>query len=64
MENSEVVEKSFRFRIIPDCVGTMMKNLMESSSFSDVTLVCDDNKKIKTHKLVGVCIEIHLPWKS
>ena len=52
MENSQVVDKSFRFRIIPDCVGTMMKNLMHSSSFSDVTLVCDDYTKIKTHKLV------------
>ena len=52
MENSDVVEKSFRFRIVPDCVGIMMKNLMESSSFSDVTLVCEDGTKIKTHKLV------------
>ena len=52
MDNSEVVEKSFRFRIVPDCVGIMMKNLMDSSCFSDVTLVCDDYTKIKTHKLV------------
>ena len=47
MENSKVAGKSF-----PDCVSAVMKNLMESSSYSDVTLVCDDYTKIRTHKLI------------
>ena len=47
MENSKVVGKSF-----PDCVGIVIKDLMESSIYSDVTLVCDDYTKIRTHKLI------------
>ena len=47
MENHKLVDKSFS-----DCVGNTLKNLMESSSFYDVTLVCDDYTKIKTHKVV------------
>ena len=47
IENHKLVGKSF-----PDCVGNTLKNSMESSSFYDVTLVCDDYMKIKSHKVV------------
>ena len=47
MERANVVSKSFS-----DVLGTMMKTLMESRSFSDVTLVCDNHVKIRAHKLV------------
>ena len=46
-ERANVVSKSFS-----EGVGTMIKTLMESSSFSDVTIVCDDHVKIRAHKLV------------
>ena len=47
MERANVISKSFS-----DVLGTMMKTLMESSSFTDVTIVCDDNVKIRAHKIV------------
>ena len=46
-ETANVVSKSFS-----EEVGTMMKTLMETSRFSDVTIVCDDHVKIRAHKLV------------
>jgi len=30
----------------------MLNNLMKTSELADVTLVCDDNKKIKAHKVI------------
>ena len=46
------LEKHYKQKSVPDILGTMMKDMMEFSSFSDVTLICDDNVKIRTHKLI------------
>ena len=47
VERADGVTKS-----LSEGVGTMMKNLMESSRFSDVTIICDDHMKFRAHKLV------------
>ena len=47
MERANIVSQSFS-----NDLGPMMKTLMESRSFSDVTLVCDNHVKIRAHKLV------------
>ena len=46
------LEKHYEQKSLPDLLGTMMKDMMEFSSFSDVTLICDDNVTIRTHKLI------------
>ena len=46
------LDKHFAQNSLPDLLGSMMKDLIEFSSFSDVTLICDDNVEIKTHKLI------------
>ena len=46
------LEKHYKQKSLPDILGTMMKDMMEFSSFSDVTLICEDNVQIKTHKLI------------
>ena len=35
-----------------DCLQEMLQDIRGSNKFTDVTLVCDDNRKIEAHKIV------------
>ena len=40
----------------PDQMKVMMKELMTSGDFADVTLVCDDKQQIRAHKnILAAC---------
>ena len=43
----------------PDHLKGMMKDLMENNNFADVTLICEDKKKIRAHKnILSACSPI------
>ena len=43
----------------PDHLKGMMKDMMENNNFADVTLICEDKKKIRAHKnILSACSPI------
>ena len=43
----------------PDHLKGMMKDFMENDNFADVTLICEDKKKIRAHKnILSACSPI------
>ena len=55
--------KTFKFKIMTEtfnlswdqfqsCTVRSIKDLLKNEEFTDVTLVCDDDKQLKTHKVI------------
>ena len=43
----------------PDHLKGMMKDMMENNNFADVTLICEDKKRIRAHKnILSACSPI------
>ena len=43
---------SVDWKTFPDHLQTVVGELFESNFLTDVTLVCDDNKKLNAHKII------------
>jgi hypothetical protein len=52
----EISSYNLSWQGFTNCFTTAFKNLKEDGNFSDITLVCDQNKQLKVHKIIiGAC---------
>ena len=52
MQNTETQDLKLQWDHFSGNMKELMSDLYKSSDFSDVTLVCDDNKTVKAHKFI------------